>query len=119
MRDTLRLADMSRTLAANLMRLIGATTQQEIADKVGISRSALNNILQGKVDPRLSTAQALADVLGVSISELTGEAPNGERPLSKTAMRIARVYDALEPEDQAVVKRFFSLWFSDTDASGR
>lgn len=105
MRDRLSCVEMSRVLAANLVRLIGTTTQQEIADKVGISRSALNKILQGQVDPRLSTVQALADVLGVPIERLTEEEGSRNTPSSE-ALEIARLYDALaEPDYKAVVKK--------------
>jgi transcriptional regulator with XRE-family HTH domain len=105
MRDDVDFEQMSQTLADNLTRLIGATSHQEIAERVGISRSALYNILQGTVDPRLSTVQALADVLGKPIGALTGEAvePAG---VSREAEAIARLYDALDPEDRAFVWRF-------------
>ena len=105
MRDSLKSEEMSRTLAANLLRLIGSTTQQEIADKVGISRSALNKILQGEVDPRLSTVQALADVLEKPIGELTGE-PAETAGVSQDGLQLARLYDALDPEDRAFAWKF-------------
>jgi transcriptional regulator with XRE-family HTH domain len=105
MRDRLSWADMTRTFAANLRRLMGDATQQDIADKVGMSRTALNKILQGLVDPRLSTVQALADVLGKPIGELTGE-PAETAGVSSEALRVAQMYDALDPEDRAFAWKF-------------
>jgi transcriptional regulator with XRE-family HTH domain len=104
MRDRISWAEaaMPRTFAANLLRLMGNATQQEIADKVGMSRSALNKILQGRVDPRLSTVQALAEVLGQPIGALTGEEGPPEGP-SPQAAEIARLYDVLDLDTQAFV----------------
>lgn len=104
MRDRIICEEMSRVLAANLVRLIGTTPQQEIAGKVGISRSALNKIMQGRVDPRLSTVQALADVLGVSILVLT-ESEGSRKDLSPDALRLAGLYDGLEMEDKVFVRK--------------
>jgi transcriptional regulator with XRE-family HTH domain len=103
MRDGLDLLDMPSTLAANLQRLIGSSTQQEIADKARMSRTALNKILQGDVDPRLSTVQALADALGQPIGALTGEVETSE--LSPDALQIGLLYEGLDLDDQAFVRR--------------
>ena len=50
-------------------------TQQEFAEKVGISRVYLADILRGKKGKRLSREllKRFADALGVSISELLGD----------------------------------------------
>jgi transcriptional regulator with XRE-family HTH domain len=111
MRDAISWADttMPRTFADNLLRLMGNRTQQEVADQVGMSRSALNKILQGRVDPRLSTVVALAEVLGQPIGALTGEVAEPEGP-SLRALEIARIFDALDrgPKELAwaVMKTF-------------
>jgi transcriptional regulator with XRE-family HTH domain len=112
MRDRLSSGQMSRILAANLKRLIkGKASQQEIADKVGMSRTALNKLLQGRVDPRLSTVQALADVLGKRIGELTGETDETVL-LSRDARQIAEWYDSLDdPADRAYATTFFRKTF--------
>jgi transcriptional regulator with XRE-family HTH domain len=106
----------SRTLAANLVRLIGTTSQQEIADKVGMSRTALNKILQGRVDPRLSTVQALADVLGKPIGELTGEASE-TAGLSQDALLIARLYDRLDWQDKPTARKFLQTLVGERSSS--
>jgi transcriptional regulator with XRE-family HTH domain len=115
--DRLGSAEMaSRTLAANLVRLIGTTSQQEIADKVGMSRTALNKILQGRVDPRLSTVQALADVLGKPIGELTGEASE-TAALSQDALLIARLYDRLDWQDKPTALKFLQTLVGERSSS--
>lgn len=47
-----------------------ALTQQELADKAGITRVALARIETGGADPRPSTTRKLARSLGVSVDEL-------------------------------------------------
>jgi transcriptional regulator with XRE-family HTH domain len=48
-------------------------TQQELADKLGISRQALGKQINGKL--LVETAQRIADALGVSITELFEKRP--------------------------------------------
>jgi len=48
-------------------------TQQELADKMGKSRQALDRQLKGKL--LVDTAQDIADALGVSITELFEKRP--------------------------------------------
>jgi len=74
-------------LAQNIRRLIKerGLTQQELADKVGISRVHLNNILTGKKGKRIpqETLQKIAQALGVSVSELLEERSEEEPPQLK------------------------------------
>ncbi|WP_293913049.1 helix-turn-helix transcriptional regulator [Deinococcus sp.] len=44
--------------------------QDDFADQVGVYRSHMGLIEQGKLDLRLSTLQALADALGMPLSSL-------------------------------------------------
>jgi putative transcriptional regulator len=53
-------------------------TQQDLAEKVGVSRQTINAIEAGKYSPTLELAFRIADVFGVGIGEvfqceLTGE----------------------------------------------
>jgi transcriptional regulator with XRE-family HTH domain len=58
-------------------------TQQELAFQSGLSISIIAQIEQGgKVDPRISTVNALAKALGVGIQDLTGDVSNS-RPRKK------------------------------------
>jgi DNA-binding XRE family transcriptional regulator len=44
--------------------------QQELAKMIGVSRKTMNQIEQGKVDPRASLVVAIANVLQVSTDTL-------------------------------------------------
>ena len=62
-------------MAMRLKRLREAAglTQQELANRAGLSISAVTQTEGGqKKDPKLSTLVALAKVLGVSLDELAG-----------------------------------------------
>lgn len=48
-------------------------TSALLAEKVGISKVAVSNIVTGKSFPSLDTLMKMADVLNVTISELIGE----------------------------------------------
>jgi Predicted transcriptional regulators len=48
-----------------LVKLRGHRTQKEIAELVGISRTAYTNIEKGKRNPSVSTAKKIAKALGV------------------------------------------------------
>jgi transcriptional regulator with XRE-family HTH domain len=59
-------------------------SQQELAFQTGLSMSLIAQIEQGKkLDPRMSTVQALANALGVEYTELM-EAQQGEKKPSRT-----------------------------------
>lgn len=76
MSDRILSAEVSKQqLAANVRRIREARglTQDELAEKVGLSRSAMGAIERAEVDTAFSTAVAIADVLGVSVSVLAGE----------------------------------------------
>lgn len=45
-------------------------TQEELANKCGISRFSIHNIEKGKFGPRLIHAQKIADALGVKIDDI-------------------------------------------------
>ena len=43
---------------------------KELSQKSGISKSAINDIENNKVSPRVNTLEKIADALGMDISEL-------------------------------------------------
>lgn len=53
-----------------LARLARGETQQQVADRAGISRSALSYIEKGETPPALLTVCRLAHVLGLPVAEL-------------------------------------------------
>jgi transcriptional regulator with XRE-family HTH domain len=62
------IGDRLRTL-----RIRRALTQQELAEKAGISKNALNRIERSKAEPHMSTLRKLAQALNVDPTELVGE----------------------------------------------
>jgi transcriptional regulator with XRE-family HTH domain len=55
------------------LRIRRALTQQELAERAGISSNALNRIELNKAEPHMSTLRKLAKALDVDPSELIGE----------------------------------------------
>jgi len=45
-------------------------SQQELADRLGVSRQSVNAIETGKYDPSLPLAFRIADVFGLSIEQI-------------------------------------------------
>jgi transcriptional regulator with XRE-family HTH domain len=103
---------MAKQIAANARRLLRERgwNQQQLAEKVGISRSAINQIMTGKVDPAFSTVQAMADELGVSVGELAGERATGGG-LSNDGRKIAEWYDSLGFHERAFANEMFRRIF--------
>lgn len=64
--------DEAKKLGENLkkIRLSKGITQISIAKTLGVDRSFVSNIENGKTNPTLSTISSLAKVLGVTVSEL-------------------------------------------------
>jgi transcriptional regulator with XRE-family HTH domain len=54
-------------------RIRRALTQQELAERAGISSNALNRIELNKAEPHMSTLRKLARALDVDPTELVGE----------------------------------------------
>lgn len=118
MRDRLDLVAMARQIAAEVRRLRKAHgwTQQQLADAIQKHRSTVIEIEKGQRDHDHSTIQAVADALGVVIGEITG-AQTELRGLSAEAMKIARLYDSMDVEDRAAVKRIFQRFASGPTSS--
>jgi transcriptional regulator with XRE-family HTH domain len=55
------------------LRIRRALTQQELADRAGVSSNALNRIELNKAEPHMSTLRKLAEALDVDPTELVGE----------------------------------------------
>jgi transcriptional regulator with XRE-family HTH domain len=55
------------------LRVRRALTQQELADRAGVSSNTLNRIELNKAEPHMSTLRKLAKALDVDPSELVGE----------------------------------------------
>ena len=55
------------------LRIRRALTQQELAERAGISQNALNRIELNKAEPHMSTLRKLATALSVDPSKLIGD----------------------------------------------
>ena len=55
------------------LRIRRALTQQELADRAGVSSNAINRIELNKAEPHMSTLRKLAKALDVDPAELIGE----------------------------------------------
>ena len=51
-------------------RLLSGTTQQELADRVGVTRQTVLSIEKGKYTPSVALALAIAEVFEVSVETL-------------------------------------------------
>lgn len=71
---------VKKRLAANLRNLISArgTTQQEVADLMSLSQSAVSKWSNAQVMPDLKSLVGLADLFGVTVSEIVGDAKSEE-----------------------------------------
>ncbi|HEV7693817.1 MAG TPA: helix-turn-helix transcriptional regulator [Hyphomonadaceae bacterium] len=45
-------------------------TQADLADRIGVSRNAVNSIENGRFDPSLPMAYRFSDVFGLSVEEI-------------------------------------------------
>ena len=55
------------------LRMRRALTQEELAQKAGLSKNAVNRLEVDKTEPRMSSRRKLAKALDVDPSELIGE----------------------------------------------
>ena len=56
--------------AVSAYRLIQKLSQAQLAEKVGVSRQAIDQIERGNITPSLKTLEALANAFGVRASDL-------------------------------------------------
>jgi len=57
-----------------VLRAENDLTQQQLADKLSVSRQTINAIEKGKFDPSLPLAFAMARLFGCAIEEIFSEA---------------------------------------------
>lgn len=61
------------------LRAVREITQQELADKIGVTRQTVIAMEQDKYSPSLETAFKVAMVLGVSLEQCFKYDPRGKR----------------------------------------
>lgn len=95
--------DLGRTIRG--LRSRAGLTQQEVADKLDVTRVAIGQWESNISMPRKKNLEALSDLFGVTVSDLMGEgaeipltgAPTGLVPLVATS-HMGEPEDDLEPE---------------------
>lgn len=70
------------------LRKRAGMTQPELAEKLGVSRSAVSMYERGMREPNFSTLEALSDIFGVDMNTLTGTAPEEAQEPKVTARDI-------------------------------
>jgi len=65
--------DAHRTFRTNLADAISASTKTAVAEAAGISRSHLDGILSGQINPTIATAESIATACGKTLAEMLGE----------------------------------------------
>jgi transcriptional regulator with XRE-family HTH domain len=76
-------------------------TQQELADRLGITRGALGHWLTGKRIPRYESICAMSRILGVPVTQLTEPDADAPTPQELELLRDIRL---LNGADQAMLK---------------
>jgi transcriptional regulator with XRE-family HTH domain len=78
-------------------------TQEELAHKVGITRSALSHYENNRREPDYETIQKIADFFTVSVDYLMGRSDDLGQPTGQQAKEFV---SQLELSDQAVLDKF-------------
>lgn len=88
-------------------------TQQELADRTGLSRSAIGMYETGRREPDLETLEIFADFYNVDMNTLTGRAlsPQRETPALECA-EVIPGFNELTSENQAKALEYIELLLS-------
>ena len=97
------MSQMSDTLRA--LRARENLTQQELADKTGLSRSRINNYEQGIREPDFQTAEILADFYNVDLDMLFSGFSSSVS-LSETELTMLDFFRALDASGQKKVLEY-------------
>ena len=84
------------------LRKLQNMTQEDIAEKVGVSRQAVAKWESGETTPDLEKARLLAGALGVSLDDLTNYEPAENMGLIVIPVKARKVFD-ISTGDQLVV----------------
>lgn len=78
-------------------------TQEELAQKLEITRAALSHYENNRREPDHETTQKIADFFGVSVDYLLGRSNDPKLTLKPETREFV---DSLELSDQEIIKRF-------------
>lgn len=84
-------------------RKMKGMTQQEVADKFGISHGTLSGYERNYRDPDTEVLNRLADLYNVSVDWLVGRTNDSKQVLSQDARLLI---DSLEMSDEEIIKTF-------------
>ncbi|MFG6386407.1 MAG: helix-turn-helix domain-containing protein [Muribaculaceae bacterium] len=95
---------MSNTIATNLKKLREAAryTQDEVAQALGITRSAYSNYESGEREAPYDVLEKVSDLFGCDMYVLFEENENADAMILASAFRL----DGLTDEDAAEIVRF-------------
>lgn len=97
-------------------------TQKDLADKIGISRSAVGNYEKGIREPDFETLEKLADFFNVSTGELFGDGKSEQEiytdyheTISLDESKLLKKYRELDDSAKETVSLFINFVYSDDD----
>lgn len=95
---------MNNTIASNLKKLREAAryTQDEVAQALGITRSAYSNYESGEREAPYDVLEKVSNLFGCDMYVLFEENQNADAMILASAFRL----DGLAPEDTAEIIRF-------------
>ncbi len=96
------------------MRKLKGMTQEDLAEKIGVSRQALAKWEAGETLPDLEKSKLLADVLGVSLDELANHEPEdnmglGLAPKGKHLFGVVTVGDKGQIVIPSKARKLFNI----------
>ncbi len=107
--------ELTKFFSENLQRLMSdrGYTQRELGDKIGVSRTAINNWCLGYSMPRMGKIDKLCGILGVDRSALIGNSCAGiNETLTKDERDIIDKYRQLKRKDKAVIQGMVDILFT-------
>lgn len=78
-------------------------TQDDVAQRLGVSKMAVSNYESGKRYPKSETLEALADLFNVDMDFLIGRSPVSARLLTSEELRIVDAYRAASEDTRDAV----------------
>lgn len=71
------------------LRVAAELSQSQLAERLGLTRSAISQYESGRIKPRMGTVEKLANVFSVPKTDIIGPAPGTGQPADDAAMALA------------------------------
>lgn len=88
------------------LRKLNGMTQADLADRLGISRSAIGNYEQARRDPDFEILDAVADLFDVDIGYLLGKNDSPQHYPGSRLRSVNVVNSALTDDERAVLEAY-------------